>query len=180
MPAVLSVNLRPNLNYNWPCSLRSALRKPACALEAFGPEKRQKSAKFFRITDFFVFEREIVAGRFRDSHACAGGNDPACDRRPRCAGFGADRNRQDAGIPDSGDGTADAGKGAWSGGARASPNPRTPNAKSPSALRVAWAPTSPRRPGRGGARGRPAPGGSAPSGPPGSAPPPPAGTVPPT
>src|SRR5207302_8557811 len=88
-------------------------REAVCALQSLRPGKRQKSAEFFRITDFLLRERAIAARKFRDADGSAGGDDPARDRRPRCTGYGADRNRQDAGIFDSRDGTAHVGKGAW-------------------------------------------------------------------
>src|SRR5437868_12751273 len=94
-------NLRRNLNSNWLVLVSTYTSKPVCAFQSFGPEKRQKSAKFFRITDFIVCKRAIVARNFRDAHACAGGDDPARDNWPRCAGDGANRNRQNAGISDS-------------------------------------------------------------------------------
>src|SRR5580704_15162907 len=105
-------------------------REPVCALQSFRPEKRQKSGEFFRITDFFVRERAIVARKVLDAHASASGDDPACDRGPGCTGYGADGNRQDPGVPDSADGTAPAGEKARSDGAGACAYARISHASS--------------------------------------------------
>ena len=80
---------------------RAKLKKRVCAATAPASRKdKDRNAEFFRTTDFQLHQGAAVARQICDADSGAGRGDPAGARRQGRARDRADRNRQDAGVPD--------------------------------------------------------------------------------
>src|SRR5260370_3063478 len=120
---VSSVSFTRNLKQDWQSkpparsqicartATASASKKVILNVECFRSERRMllgasagtRLSALFRNADFSLYEGAIGSGAVYHADAGPGCGDPASAGRQRCAGNSADRNRQDAGVPDSGD-----------------------------------------------------------------------------
>src|SRR5713226_6404536 len=121
-PPVSSVSLTRNLKQDWQSkpparsqicvrtATASASKKVILNVECFRSECRallgasggKRLSAIFRNVDLSLCEGAIGRGTVYHADAGTGCGNPASAGRQRCAGDGADGNRQDAGVPDSG------------------------------------------------------------------------------
>ena len=90
------------------CKLLCSLGSSCARRDRFRQQKKRttNNAEFFRVTNFSLYPGEIDASQICHPNPGSSCRNPACPRRQRCAGHGADRNRQDTGLPDSSHGAA--------------------------------------------------------------------------
>src|ERR1700722_18088250 len=79
---------------------RPKARVRAAMASANRKREPNKNAKFFRITNFSLYPGEIVTRKIHNPHPDSGRYYSASARRQRRTRYGADRNRQNIGLPD--------------------------------------------------------------------------------